>query len=66
MPFFSLDLLPLTHFRALKHPIPAVREHFSFSWSFLLAPVARQNVIAENADTSLPTYDISKNQADII
>ena len=28
MPFFSLDLLPLTHFRALKHPIPAMREHF--------------------------------------
>jgi len=30
MPFFSLDLLRLTHCRALKHPIPAMREHFPF------------------------------------
>jgi hypothetical protein len=37
MPFFSLDLLPLTYFRALKHPIPAMREDFPFPRSFLLA-----------------------------
>src|SRR5215469_9502748 len=38
MPFFSLDLLPLTHFRALKPPIPTMREHFSFPRSFFLGP----------------------------
>ena len=41
MPFFSLDLLPLTHFLALKHPIPAIREHFPFHRSFLLARLFR-------------------------
>ena len=38
MPFFPPDLLPLTHFRALKHPIPTMREHFPFPRSFFLGP----------------------------
>jgi hypothetical protein len=34
----------LTHFRALKHPIPAMREHFPFPRSFLLAPPPKREV----------------------
>ena len=47
MPFFSLDLLPLTHFRALKHPIPAMREHFSIR-SVILTCAALEDVSGDD------------------
>jgi hypothetical protein len=47
MLFFSLDLLPLTHFRPLTHHIRARREHFPFPRSFLLARLKRRHLVLD-------------------